>query len=220
MSGREPVVLAEGLVFGHSAELQWTLGDWRWDGGLAGLRGPSGSGKSTLLSTLAGLREVRGGRLRVDGQPLHGATTVQRARLRARSVALVPQEPALIGWMTVYQNALAHSVLAGCAATVERVSAVLDSLELSPLAARRAAALSGGERQRVGLARALCSGARLILADEPTAGLDADRARAVVELLLAFAQRPGRAVVLASHEEAVLDACAQVVDVAALREER
>jgi putative ABC transport system ATP-binding protein len=217
MSAPEPAVLAEGLVFGHGSVLRWTLGDWRWDAGLAGLQGPSGSGKSTLLSTLAGLLPLQGGRLFVDGQALHGLSAAQRARLRARTVALVPQEPALISWMSVYENVRLHGVLGGSGAGAERVRTVLDSLDLAPLAVRRAAELSGGERQRVGLARALCSGARLILADEPTAGLDAVRGQAAVELLRAWADQPGRAVVLASHDSAALDVCSQVLDVEALR---
>ncbi len=210
-----PPVQVEGLAFGHPGAARWRLAAAAWSGGMVGLSGPSGSGKSTLLRVLAGLHPVDAGRVWVAGQPVHGGG--DHAALRARWVALVPQEPALIDWMSLRDNVRLHAQVAGSVVEDGVCEAILDGLGLGALAGRRAAALSGGERQRAGLARALLSPARVILADEPTAGLDPEAAGRVLGALAARGARPGHLVVVASHRPAVLGRCAPVCALAGLR---
>ena len=142
--------------------------------GITGVFGASGAGKSTLLQTIAGLRRRASGRLLFDGEIWLDSARRQHVPAQTRRVGYVPQEGLLFPHWSVKRNLLAGSERARAAgqspeATLARVA---ELLELEPLLQRSAADLSGGERQRVALGRALCSGARLLLLDEPFAALD------------------------------------------------
>lgn len=142
--------------------------------GVTGVFGASGAGKSTLLQTIAGLRGEARGRLVFDGDVWLDSDRRLQVPARARGVGYVPQEGLLFPHWSVKRNLLAGWERARAAgqtpdATLARVATLL---ELEPLLDRSAADLSGGERQRVALGRALCSGARLLLLDEPFAALD------------------------------------------------
>lgn len=172
-------------------------------GGRLCLAGPSGAGKSTLLDLLAGLRRPDRGRVlwgETDPARLAGPA---RDRWRRRTLGLVPQDAQLLGELPPLGNVLLPATFGHVRvpeAVRRRARELLDRLAIPRRA--RAADLSRGERQRLALARALVLDPPVLLADEPTAGLDAAAAEAVGALLLA-AVAGGRSLVVATHDAAL-----------------
>jgi ABC-type lipoprotein export system ATPase subunit len=163
-------------------------------GQLVALVGPSGSGKSTLLHLLAGLDSPTAGTLEWPA--------LADAPLRPGPVAVVFQAPSLLAPLDVLENVALPLLLAGAerAPANEAALAALRALGLDTIATKLPDELSGGQAQRVAIARALAGSPRLILADEPTGQLDHDTAAAVVDALIAAAERSGAALVIATHD--------------------
>lgn len=185
----------------------------RWQTGASslGIFGHSGAGKTTVLETIAGLRRNARGTIRVNGETwLDGARGV-RVPPEERGVGYVPQAGLLFPHWTVRRNVAAgaerrrraarrpagSAPAGGSAPTVEQV---LDVLELAPLADRPVQSLSGGEARRVALARALCSAPRLLLLDEPLAGLDHPLRRRILAYLLRVREAFAVPSLVVSHE--------------------
>ena len=170
--------------------------------------GPSGAGKTTLLHLLAAIETPDRGVVVVDGREVPPREGSARRDYRRR-MALVSQGADLVRHLTVLDNVAWPLLLRGEPARRARGVARewLRALGLDPLADRPTASLSGGERQRVAVARALASGASLILADEPTSALDDDNAAAVMEVLRQAAFVYERRVVLVSHDPRAIEAC-------------
>ncbi|MFN8023805.1 MAG: ATP-binding cassette domain-containing protein [Acidimicrobiales bacterium] len=168
------------------------------------VRGRSGSGKSTLLAILAGWCPAGAGEVLVDGEvrPLD--------RLPWHVVSVVPQVLALVPELTLHEN-VTCVVDGRDAAARDRVDALFRSLDLDELARRFPGEVSMGQQQRAAVARAVAVGAGVVLADEPTSHQDREHADSVVTALLAAAQQ-GSAVVVASHDPAVVAAAHTVVD--------
>jgi putative ABC transport system ATP-binding protein len=168
------------------------------------IMGPSGSGKTTLLSILGCLdRPTRGEHL-FDGRRVEGLGDDELSRLRNRSIGFVFQSFHLIPQLTVAEN-VETPLLYGSAAPAEWRPRALRALERVGLAARadhRPGELSGGEAQRAAIARALVTGPRLLLADEPTGNLDTATGREI-EALLDELHAQGSTVVLVTHNEAL-----------------
>jgi iron complex transport system ATP-binding protein len=162
---------------------------------LVAVVGPNGAGKSSAIRALAGLLSLSGGEARLGGQVIAALS----ARERAARVAYLPQERR-IAWNlpAVEIAALGAPFLAGGEA-MAAAQAALDEVEAGHLTSRGVAEMSGGERARVLLARALATGARALLADEPVAGLDPDAQLLVLERLKARA-RAGQAVLVSLHD--------------------
>lgn len=171
-----------------------------------GLVGPSGSGKSSLLDILALIRRPDAvTRFFLSGQDV--TKVMLRGRLdgltalRARHVGYVLQDGGLLPYLTVRGNALLAARLAGQHGR-DAISARARLLGMADLLDKSPAALSGGQRQRAAVLRGLASNAKILLADEPTAALDAANAQTVIQLL---ADLPAdRAVVVSSHNEDLL----------------
>ena len=163
-------------------------------GELVALRGPSGCGKTTVLSVLAGQLTPASGTVTLDGRPIEGH----------RTVGIVFQAFNLIPSLTAAENVMAPLVLTGVSRRAARATAtrLLDELGLVARADHRPGTLSGGEKQRVAFARALVHDPPLLLADEPTAHLDADHVGVVLDLLRGLASG-GRLVVVATHDDRV-----------------
>ena len=176
-------------------------------GELTAVTGPSGSGKTTLLHLLAGVDVATGGEVLVLGQPLGSLDRDGRARFRARHVALVSQDVGLVPFLTAAENVELGLALRAVERdeAAARAADALASVGLAGVAARPASELSSGQRVRVAVARALAARPRLLLADEPTARLDAANALSVARLLLALARETGAAVVCATHDPLLVE---------------
>ena len=177
-------------------------------GRVLAVRGPSGSGKSSLRTMLAGLVAPSGGTVTLDGARVTPGSDVLRRRF-----GFVPQGYGLVAALTARENVavVLQAARVPRAQVRARVQAALESVGLAPVADHLVEDLSGGQQQRVAVARALVPAAEVVLADEPTAELDADNRRLVVSLLLERA-RTGGVVVIASHDPDVVDACDDVLD--------
>lgn len=177
-------------------------------GECVGIVGPSGSGKSSLLFLLGGLRRPDAGEVRLLGQPL-APEPEANAALRRRHVGFLFQEPFLVSYLSVRENALAHVDDPQAGGRLERLAAAVG---MQGLLDERPWRLSGGQRQRAGLLRALASDPDLVLADEPTAFLDQPSGHAVMDLLLA--QRGRAALVVVTHDRRMLAGATRVLALA------
>jgi ABC-type lipoprotein export system ATPase subunit len=180
-------------------------------GRLIAVVGRSGSGKTTVLHLLAGLLRPTAGEVVIGGASLDGTSRTALAALRRESICVVTQEPGLVPHLSARENVMLGLGLRGLSAAAPRADEALDAVGLTELRARRAATLSAGERQRVAIARALATDAPLLLADEPTARLDEENARAVGDLLAHAARKRHLAVVCATHDQALIDLADEIV---------
>lgn len=177
-------------------------------GQVLAVRGPSGSGKTSLLSMLGGLVAPSAGTVTLDGAQVTPSSDVA---LRRR-FGLVLQGNGLVAALTARENVavVLQAARVPRGEVRSRVQAVLDRVGLAPVADHLVEDLSGGQQQRVAVARALVTAADVVLADEPTAELDAENRELVVSLLVERA-RTGGVVVIASHDPDVVDACDDVL---------
>ena len=161
-------------------------------GEVVGLIGPSGSGKTTLLKCLGAVIEPTGGRMELA--------------LRRDRIGFVFQAPYLIPFLDVTDNVALLPMLAGVAngAARKRALALLTALDVAHRAGAQVSQLSGGEQQRVAIARALANRAPVILADEPTAPLDSERALTVVRILNEMAVQYRTAIIVVTHDEKII----------------
>ncbi len=175
----------------------------------AALLGPSGSGKSTLLHLIAGLRRPSSGTVLLEGQALSSLGEAARDRLRGARVGLVFQRLHLMPALNVRDNLRLARYCAGLPPDSPYLEHLLAILQLDGLATARPEALSGGQQQRVAIARALINRPGVVLADEPTASLDDDNARRVLDLLCGAATEAGAALLIATHDARVKARVAQ-----------
>lgn len=207
----DPVVRVAGLshFFGDGAARNQVLFDNNVDiepGSLVILTGPSGSGKTTLLTLMGALRSVQAGRIEVLGRSLSGLDGAALTRMR-RDIGFIFQMHNLFDSLTAMENLMMATHVSDVPPDQARRNgvALLERLGLGHRLHHRPAALSGGQRQRVAVARALVNNPRLILADEPTAALDKESGMEVVSMLREFAAADGRAVVMVTHDNRIID---------------
>jgi len=172
------------------------------------LTGPSGSGKTTLITLIGALRAAQSGSIRIFGRELLAASQRTLARTR-REIGFIFQHHNLLDYLSVAQN-VAMSLSPDRAGRErgglrERILEVLAQVGLEAEIDKAPKALSGGQKQRVGIARALLNRPRLILADEPTASLDRESGRNVVNLIQQLCREQGASVVLVTHDNRILD---------------
>lgn len=177
-------------------------------GEVVGLIGPSGSGKSTLLKCLGAVIEPTGGRMTLGGSVIYddGWKISDLRALRRDKIGFVFQAPYLIPFLNVTDNVALLPMLAGQANGDSRKRALklLDTLDVAHRAQAMPPQLSGGEQQRVAIARALVNRPPVILADEPTAPLDSERALAVICILNQMARQYETAIIVVTHDEKIL----------------
>ena len=214
----EPAIIVEHVnhYYGSGALRKQILFDVSTEirsGEIVILTGPSGSGKTTLLTLIGALRSAQEGSLRVLGQELRGTSqrTLQRVR---KKIGYIFQAHNLLPALSARQNVdmsvqLDASRAEGADGT--QASAMLESVGLGDRIHHYPEQLSGGQRQRVAIARALVSRPRIILADEPTASLDKQSGREVVELMQRLARQQSVTVLLVTHDARILDIADRII---------
>ncbi len=176
------------------------------NGEFTALVGPSGSGKTTLLQLIGCLDQPTTGQVYINGKDVSKLNRDQRADLRRGTIGFVFQFFALIPTLTAYENVEMPLLLNGVNSTErrERVMSLLDLVGLADRAHHRPDQLSGGEQQRVAVARALSTRPLLVLADEPTANLDTENGKQVMETMVRLNQETGVTFVFATHDPRVI----------------
>ncbi|TDC98427.1 ABC transporter ATP-binding protein [Actinomadura sp. 7K507] len=169
-------------------------------GTMTAVMGPSGSGKSTLLHCAAGLDRPSSGRVVIGATDLSSLSEKQLTELRRGRVGFVFQAFNLVGALTVEQNILLPSRLAGGAKDPAWVTGVIERVGLAERLRHRPAELSGGQQQRVAIARALVTRPEVIFCDEPTGALDTQTAAEVLGLLRSMVDQSGQTIVMVTHD--------------------
>lgn len=166
--------------------------------------GPSGSGKTSLLMILGGLERASSGKVVVAGEDISGFNEDQLAVFRRKSLGILFQNFHLIPSMSALENVALALEIAETGMSYkeirEKAAAALTEVGLGDRLTHLPSALSGGEQQRVGLARAIVTGPKLMLADEPTGNLDQDTGAKVIELMFNLARKKGTAILLITHD--------------------
>jgi putative ABC transport system ATP-binding protein len=181
-------------------------------GELVAVFGRSGSGKSTMLHLAAGLDEPSAGDVRAFGRSLVRLDESALAEYRAREVGIIFQSGNLWPTLSAHENVALSLRLAHRSDVMRAAGAALDAFGLAKRRHHRAGALSGGEQQRVAIAAAAVREARLVLADEPTAELDEDNERTVLDALRRLRDEFGSTVVVVTHSEQVTEAVDRVLE--------
>ncbi len=186
-----------------------------WPGEIVIMTGPSGSGKTTLLTLIGTLRTVAEGSLKVLDQELCGATSTLITRLRMQ-MGFIFQAHNLFESLTAYENVNMAAELLGMDRKVadERITYLLTRLGLGQHIHKKPKQLSGGQKQRVAIARGLVHSPRLVLADEPTAALDATSGREVVTLFQELCKDEANpcTIIMVTHDNRILDVADRIVN--------
>ena len=216
--GEQPVISLQNVNhwFGSGDSRKHALKDITLDiypGQIVICTGPSGSGKTTLLTMLGGLRSCQDGSLKILGQELNGASKEQLADLRL-NVGFIFQAHNLMMFLNARRNVRLSLELHDrfydqnmdqLATTMLEKVGLGDRVEYMP------ANLSGGQRQRVAIARALVSQPKILLGDEPTAALDKESGRTVVELMQQLAREQNTTIIMVTHDNKILDVADRII---------
>ena len=180
-------------------------------GELVFLAGPSGAGKSTILKMIAAMERPSSGQILVNGQDMAQLKSASLPYFR-RNLGLILQDHNLLQDRSVIANVMLPLLISGASNTeaLIRANAALEKMQLADKADSYPPALSGGEQQRVAIARAIVNRPQLILADEPTAYLDRDNARQVMNALQTF-QAAGVTCIISCHDEDFLAQANRVI---------
>lgn len=171
-----------------------------YPGEFVAIVGPSGCGKSTLLNIAGMMLSADKGVVMINGQIVSGLSKRKWSTIRHDHIGFIFQNHQLLPYLKASEQL---TTLLGT--SVEKAAELFKELDLEPVMNAYPGKLSGGERQRVAIARAFASDASVILADEPTASLDSKRGRRVVEMIQQQAHKSGKAAVMVTHDERVLD---------------
>ncbi|MEH2349668.1 MAG: DevA family ABC transporter ATP-binding protein [Nostoc sp.] len=219
MIEKEPVIAIKNLnhYYGKGALRKQILFDINleiYSGEIVIMTGPSGSGKTTLLSLIGGLRSVQEGSLKFLGEELVGVSQSKLVQMR-RNIGYIFQAHNLLGFLTAKQNVQMAVELNNNISQTEAVAkskAMLGSVGLEERVDYYPDNLSGGQKQRIAIARALVNRPPLVLADEPTAALDKQSGRDVVEIMQSLAKNQGTTILLVTHDNRILDIADRIVE--------
>jgi len=177
------------------------------------MTGPSGSGKTTLLSLMGGLRSAQEGRLQILNQEVCGASKRVLTKMR-RQIGYIFQAHNLMSFLTAKENVKMSLELHPEYLNQDintKAIAMLEQVGLGDRVNYYPESLSGGQKQRVAIARALVSHPKIVLADEPTASLDKQSGRDVVELMQKLAKEQGCTILLVTHDNRILDIADRII---------
>lgn len=174
--------------------------------------GPSGSGKSTFLSIAGALLQPSSGEVTINGVNLASMSEKKLSDVRLSQIGFILQTSNLLPYLTVLEQLLVVKKMAGTITPEDRQFAkeLLDDIGLSKKLNKYPHQLSGGERQRTAIARAFINDPGIILADEPTANLDTERAHEVVALIAKEVKSRNKAAIMVTHDERMLPYCDRV----------
>jgi putative ABC transport system ATP-binding protein len=175
------------------------------EGEIVSLLGPSGCGKTTLISIISGILRKDAGVVSVLGKDLDALSDKQRTAWRGHEVGFVFQTLNLVPTLSVQHNVALPLILQGQSPRTAfvRARAILEQVGLADRAEILPNKLSGGQQQRIAIARALVHDPRLLVCDEPTSALDAENGHRVMELLVQVGRRPGRALIVVTHDSRI-----------------
>ncbi len=182
-------------------------------GEFTALAGPSGSGKTTLLNIIGGLDKADAGEITVDGNRFNEMRDSDLARLRLYKIGFVFQSYNLIPVLSAVENVEYVMLLQGISRKErrDRSRAILDDVELSGKYDRRPHELSGGQQQRVAVARAIVSNPAIVLADEPTANLDSETGRGLLEMMREMNVSKSVTFIFSTHDRMVMEYARRLV---------
>lgn len=173
--------------------------------------GPSGSGKSTFLTIAGGLQTPTSGEVYINGQELSALSEKEREKLRLNEVGFILQTSNLVPFLKVNdQFNLFDRIMKDDRSDYR--DELLEQLGIKELSNKYPEDLSGGEQQRVAIAKALYNDPTILLADEPTASLDTERALEVVDILAKEAKEQDKAIIMVTHDKRLLDKCDRVLE--------
>ncbi|SDJ84987.1 ABC transporter ATP-binding protein [Alkalibacterium thalassium] len=177
------------------------------EGEFVAVIGPSGSGKSTFLTIIGGLQTPTEGQVYINEEKFSELEEKKRAKKRFDEIGFILQASNLIPFLTVKDQLRLVNKINRSNFDKNNAKALLDELKINELSDKFPSDLSGGERQRAAIARALYHDPSVILADEPTASLDTDRAFEVVEILGRETKKKKKATIMVTHDERLTDYC-------------
>ena len=183
------------------------------EGETLSVMGPSGIGKTTLLNIIAGLDTDVDGDVVVDGRRLRELTLRQLSSYRNRTIGFIFQEFILLPHLNALENALLPLMFSDIPhrEAREQAQAALKSVDLDGMSDRYPSELSGGQKQRVAIARALINRPKIILADEPTANLDEETERGILDLILKLTEEEKTTLIIATHKHDLAAAARRIV---------
>ena len=178
------------------------------EGQFIAIIGPSGSGKSTFLTLAGGLQTPSKGQIIINGKDYTNLAEKERAKLRFNDIGFVLQASNLVPFLTAKQQLeLVDRINKQKRQTLQEQKFLFKELGIDHLENKLPKDLSGGERQRLAIARALYNNPAIILADEPTASLDSDRAYEVVDLLSKECKEKNKSIIMVTHDNRMIEKC-------------
>ena len=181
------------------------------EGQFIAIIGPSGSGKSTFLTLAGGLQTPSKGQIIINGKDYTNLSEKERAKLRFNYIGFVLQASNLVPFLTAKQQLeLVDRINKNNKQTIQDKHSLFKELGIEHLENKLPKDLSGGERQRLAIARALYNDPAIILADEPTASLDSDRAFEVVDLLSKECREKNKSIIMVTHDNRMIEKCDHV----------
>ena len=181
------------------------------EGKFIAIIGPSGSGKSTFLTLAGGLQTPSKGQIIINGKDYTNLSEKERSKLRFNDIGFVLQASNLVPFLTAKQQLeLVDRINKQKRQTLQDQKSLFKELGIDHLENKLPKDLSGGERQRLAIARALYNNPAIILADEPTASLDSDRAYEVVDLLSKECKEKNKSIIMVTHDDRMIEKCDHV----------